>query len=82
MKNNTPFYLFIGNDLSLRLGNSRVSTWTTVTRPTGIMGAFGYNKDTEKLEIYDGLLGMWQEVTIGGTGSSVDTLRYVFMVDG
>jgi len=45
-----------------------------------MMGAFGYNTDSETLEIYDG--STWQEVTIGGSGSDEDTLRYVFMVDG
>ena len=75
---NSPFYLYIGEDLSIRLGNSRISTWTTAGRPAGIEGVFGYNLTTDRLEIYDG--SAWQEISGTGGGTSVDTQRYAFML--
>ena len=80
MLGNSPFYVFIENDLSKRLGNSRISVWATAERPVGVTGAFGYNTDSGLLEVYDG--SAWQEITVDSSGSDEDALRYVFMVDG
>lgn len=75
---NSPFYISIGEDLSLRLGESRISTWTTADRPTGSNEMFGYNKELQQLEIY--FNGQWHAIVVEGGDPDEAALRYSFMM--
>jgi len=75
---NSPFYLFLDNDLSMRLGFSKISTWTTAGRPAGIEGSFGYNLDLNQLEIYARY--QWRAITVEGGDADEVALRYSFMM--
>lgn len=52
---NSNLYYNIGNDLSIMLGSPTITTWNNSGRPTGVkVGTFGFNTETNKLEVYTG----------------------------
>jgi hypothetical protein len=52
---NTPIFMEIGNGLFTIIGNQRMPTWDTLGRPANAKnGAFGFNFETNSLEVYDG----------------------------
>lgn len=56
MIKNQPVLIDIGQGLSLAIGLSAISNWTTAERPnTPKRGTFGFNSDTNSLEYSDGV---------------------------
>lgn len=52
---NAELYLGIGSDLSIRLGGPRMPFWTTGARPaTPLDGIYGFNTDTNAIEVWSG----------------------------
>lgn len=55
MIKNQPILIDIGQGLSLAVGLSAISNWTTAERPKKPKrGTFGFNSDTNSLEYNDG----------------------------
>ena len=55
MHNNSPFFIDIGQGLSVGPGMPTISDWNTSGRPKKPQrGAFGFNSDTNSLEFWNG----------------------------
>jgi hypothetical protein len=55
-KNNLNLFIDIGGGLSNPLWKLRMPTWSDTTRPsTAKEGDYGYNIESNQMEIYDGL---------------------------
>ena len=53
---NGSYYLDIGSKLSIMLGGPAMPSWNTVGRPaTPKSFAYGFNTDTSKLELWNGV---------------------------
>jgi hypothetical protein len=48
----------VDDDLPMVIGSPRLPTWNTSGRPTGGIGIYGYNTDTDKIEFIMELFGM------------------------
>ena len=55
MQKNSPFFIDIGQGLSMMLGLPKISAWKTTTRPKKAKkGTLGFNSQTKNLEYFDG----------------------------
>lgn len=55
MSNNSQLLVDIGQGLSLAIGLPTLATWNTKNRPHNAKrGTFGFNTETNCLELYDG----------------------------
>lgn len=55
MQKNSPLLIDIGQGLSLMIGLPTIATWETSERPKKAQpGTFGFNKETNHLEYFDG----------------------------
>jgi hypothetical protein len=55
MSRKSPLFLDVGQGLSIMVGMPTITYWTTSSRPKKpSKGTFGFNSDTNSLEIWSG----------------------------
>lgn len=68
----------IGNNLSIRLAQSRISSWETAGRPNTKTGKIGYNSDLDCVEFYDG--ASWRSLKMFLSNTTRVTTTYTALV--
>lgn len=68
MTKNSPLFIDIGQGMSVPVGQLTVSCWSNLNRPNNpTKGTFGFNTDTNSLEIWNGIEWFATPLTIQQT---------------